>query len=129
MLLKQAEELAAKYPNTIPVTLDVGSQEGHLDSLVKDHDLVIRYGRSYGCLVIVLFKDTSSGHTPKSRRGLRDTSSYSGLFVSFLCLFSTLSSPEAFLSVTCTLPEYFLFLLLPHSSWRQILYFYFTTFI
>ncbi len=43
VLLKQAEELAAKYPNTIPVTLDVSSQEGHLDSLVKDHDLVIRY--------------------------------------------------------------------------------------
>ncbi|XP_036962004.1 alpha-aminoadipic semialdehyde synthase, mitochondrial [Acanthopagrus latus] len=41
VLLKQAEELAAKYPNTIPVTLDVSSQEGHLDSLVKDHDLVI----------------------------------------------------------------------------------------
>lgn len=40
-LLKQAEELAAKYPNTIPITLDVSSQEGHLDSLVKDHDLVI----------------------------------------------------------------------------------------
>ncbi|XP_044048132.1 alpha-aminoadipic semialdehyde synthase, mitochondrial isoform X6 [Siniperca chuatsi] len=41
VLLKQAEELAAKYPNAIPVTLDAGSQEGHLDSLVKDHDLVI----------------------------------------------------------------------------------------
>lgn len=41
VLLKQAEELANKYPNTIPVTLDAGSQEGHLDSLVKDHDLVI----------------------------------------------------------------------------------------
>uniref|UniRef100_UPI0037E935AC alpha-aminoadipic semialdehyde synthase, mitochondrial n=1 Tax=Semicossyphus pulcher TaxID=241346 RepID=UPI0037E935AC len=41
VLLRQAEELAAKYPNTIPVTLDAGSQEGHLDSLVKDHDLVI----------------------------------------------------------------------------------------
>ncbi|XP_027128611.1 alpha-aminoadipic semialdehyde synthase, mitochondrial isoform X2 [Larimichthys crocea] len=41
VLLKQAEELAAKYPNTIPVTLDAGSQEGHLDSLIKDHDLVI----------------------------------------------------------------------------------------
>ncbi|XP_068579293.1 alpha-aminoadipic semialdehyde synthase, mitochondrial [Cebidichthys violaceus] len=41
VLLKQAEELAAKYPNTIPIMLDVGSQEGHLDSLVKDHDLVI----------------------------------------------------------------------------------------
>lgn len=42
MLLRQAEELAAKYPNTIPVMLDVDSQEGRLDSLVKDHDLVIR---------------------------------------------------------------------------------------
>uniref|UniRef100_A0A3P8TFR4 Alpha-aminoadipic semialdehyde synthase, mitochondrial n=1 Tax=Amphiprion percula TaxID=161767 RepID=A0A3P8TFR4_AMPPE len=41
VVLKQAEELAAKYPNTIPITLDVSSQEGHLDSLVKDHDLVI----------------------------------------------------------------------------------------
>ncbi|KAA8590419.1 hypothetical protein FQN60_014353 [Etheostoma spectabile] len=41
VMLKQAEELAAKYPNTIPVMLDAGSQEGHLDSLVKDHDLVI----------------------------------------------------------------------------------------
>ncbi|XP_035012716.2 alpha-aminoadipic semialdehyde synthase, mitochondrial isoform X2 [Hippoglossus stenolepis] len=41
MLLKQAEALAAKYPNVIPITLDASSQEGHLDSLVKDHDLVI----------------------------------------------------------------------------------------
>ncbi|XP_040018359.2 alpha-aminoadipic semialdehyde synthase, mitochondrial isoform X1 [Gasterosteus aculeatus] len=41
VMLKQAEELAAKYPNTIPIMLDVGSQEGHLDSLIKDHDLVI----------------------------------------------------------------------------------------
>ncbi|KAL7867887.1 hypothetical protein SRHO_G00092710 [Serrasalmus rhombeus] len=41
MLLSQAEELAAKYPNTIPVMFDVTSQEGHLESLVKDHDLVI----------------------------------------------------------------------------------------
>ncbi|CAN9498807.1 unnamed protein product [Ophioblennius macclurei] len=41
VLLKQAEELAAKYPNTIPVTLDAGSQEGHLDSLIKDHHVVI----------------------------------------------------------------------------------------
>ncbi|XP_031727115.1 alpha-aminoadipic semialdehyde synthase, mitochondrial [Anarrhichthys ocellatus] len=41
VLLKQAEELAAKYPNTIPIMLDIGSQEGHLDSLVEDHDLVI----------------------------------------------------------------------------------------
>ncbi|XP_029288905.1 LOW QUALITY PROTEIN: alpha-aminoadipic semialdehyde synthase, mitochondrial [Cottoperca gobio] len=39
--LKQAEELAEQYPNTIPVMLDAGRQEGHLDSLVKDHDLVI----------------------------------------------------------------------------------------
>ncbi|CAB1414611.1 unnamed protein product [Pleuronectes platessa] len=41
MLLKQAEALAAKYPNVIPITLDASSQEGHLDSLIKDHDLVI----------------------------------------------------------------------------------------
>ncbi|KAJ0069781.1 hypothetical protein NL108_014334, partial [Boleophthalmus pectinirostris] len=41
VMLRQAEELAAVYPNTIPVVLDVGSQEGHLDSLIKDHDLVI----------------------------------------------------------------------------------------
>ncbi|KAM7397303.1 hypothetical protein PAMP_020287 [Pampus punctatissimus] len=41
VLLRQAEELAAKYPNTIPVMLDATSQEGHLDSLIKDHDLVI----------------------------------------------------------------------------------------
>ncbi|KAK2842766.1 hypothetical protein Q5P01_012966 [Channa striata] len=40
-LLRQAEVLAAKYPNTIPVTLDVSSQEARLDSLVQDHDLVI----------------------------------------------------------------------------------------
>lgn len=42
VLLSQAEELASKYPNTIPVMLDVTSQEGHLESLIKDHDLVIR---------------------------------------------------------------------------------------
>ncbi|XP_072242558.1 alpha-aminoadipic semialdehyde synthase, mitochondrial [Leuresthes tenuis] len=41
VLLKQAEELAAKYPNTIAVTLDASSHERHLDSLIKDHDLVI----------------------------------------------------------------------------------------
>lgn len=41
VMLSQAEELAAQYPNTIPVMLDITSQEGHLDSLVKDHDLVI----------------------------------------------------------------------------------------
>lgn len=41
VLLRQAEELAARYPNTIPIMLDAGSQESRLDSLVKDHDLVI----------------------------------------------------------------------------------------
>ncbi|XP_053497873.1 alpha-aminoadipic semialdehyde synthase, mitochondrial [Ictalurus furcatus] len=41
VLLSQAEELASKYPNTIPIMLDVTSQEGHLEFLVKDHDLVI----------------------------------------------------------------------------------------
>ncbi|KAM3870191.1 alpha-aminoadipic semialdehyde synthase, mitochondrial [Diretmus argenteus] len=41
VMLKQAEELAATYPNTIPVMLNVTSQEGHLDSLVKEHELVI----------------------------------------------------------------------------------------
>ncbi|XP_053741901.1 alpha-aminoadipic semialdehyde synthase, mitochondrial [Synchiropus splendidus] len=40
-LLKQAEDLASKYPNTIPIMLDASSQKSHLDSLVKDHDLVI----------------------------------------------------------------------------------------
>ncbi|XP_068169200.1 alpha-aminoadipic semialdehyde synthase, mitochondrial [Antennarius striatus] len=39
--LRQAEDLAAKYPNTIAIMVDVCSQEGHLDSLIKDHDLVI----------------------------------------------------------------------------------------
>ncbi|KAF4081396.1 hypothetical protein AMELA_G00160900 [Ameiurus melas] len=41
VLLSQAEDLAAKYPNTIPIMLDVTSQEGHLEFLIKDHDLVI----------------------------------------------------------------------------------------
>uniref|UniRef100_A0A8C5HAP5 Alpha-aminoadipic semialdehyde synthase, mitochondrial n=1 Tax=Gouania willdenowi TaxID=441366 RepID=A0A8C5HAP5_GOUWI len=41
VLLRQAEELAAQYPNTIPVTLDVESEEGHIDSLIQDHHLVI----------------------------------------------------------------------------------------
>ncbi|MFT7799666.1 alpha-aminoadipic semialdehyde synthase, mitochondrial isoform X1 [Arapaima gigas] len=41
VMLSQAEELAKKYPNTIPIMLDVTSQEGHLESLMKDHDLVI----------------------------------------------------------------------------------------
>lgn len=43
MVLRQAEELASRYPNTIPIMLDVSSQEGHLDSLLQDHDLVIRW--------------------------------------------------------------------------------------
>ncbi|XP_066580132.1 alpha-aminoadipic semialdehyde synthase, mitochondrial [Amia ocellicauda] len=37
----QAEELANKYPNTIPVLLNVINQENRLVSLVKNHDLVI----------------------------------------------------------------------------------------
>ncbi|CAG01078.1 unnamed protein product, partial [Tetraodon nigroviridis] len=41
VVLRQAEELASRYPNTIAVMLDVSSQEGHLDSLFKDHHLVI----------------------------------------------------------------------------------------
>ncbi|XP_035280713.1 alpha-aminoadipic semialdehyde synthase, mitochondrial isoform X1 [Anguilla anguilla] len=41
VMLNQAEELAQKYPNTIPIMLDVTSQEAHLESLVKDHNLVI----------------------------------------------------------------------------------------
>lgn len=41
-MLKQAEELVSRYPNAIPVMLDVSSQKGHLDSLLQDHDLVIR---------------------------------------------------------------------------------------
>ncbi|XP_068595338.1 alpha-aminoadipic semialdehyde synthase, mitochondrial [Brachionichthys hirsutus] len=39
--LRQAGDLAAKYPNTIAIMVDVTSQEGHLDSLIEDHDLVI----------------------------------------------------------------------------------------
>ncbi|XP_057185055.1 alpha-aminoadipic semialdehyde synthase, mitochondrial isoform X1 [Triplophysa rosa] len=39
--LNQAEEMAATYPNTIAVMLDITSQEGHLESLIKDHDIVI----------------------------------------------------------------------------------------
>lgn len=42
VVLKQAEELASRYPNTISIMVDASSQEGHLDSLLKDHDLVIR---------------------------------------------------------------------------------------
>uniref|UniRef100_A0A8C9TJC7 Aminoadipate-semialdehyde synthase n=1 Tax=Scleropages formosus TaxID=113540 RepID=A0A8C9TJC7_SCLFO len=41
VMLSQAEELAKKYPNTIPIMLDVTSQESHLESLIKDHHLVI----------------------------------------------------------------------------------------
>uniref|UniRef100_A0A8C1FAQ8 Aminoadipate-semialdehyde synthase n=2 Tax=Cyprinus carpio TaxID=7962 RepID=A0A8C1FAQ8_CYPCA len=40
-LLHQAEDMAAKYPNTIAVMLDITRQEGHLESLIKDHDIVI----------------------------------------------------------------------------------------
>ncbi|XP_037109733.1 alpha-aminoadipic semialdehyde synthase, mitochondrial [Syngnathus acus] len=39
--MKQAQDLAAKCPNTIPVMLDVSSQEARLVSLIQDHDLVI----------------------------------------------------------------------------------------
>lgn len=42
-LLHQAEDMAAKYPNTIAVMLDITSQKGHLESLIKDHDIVIRH--------------------------------------------------------------------------------------
>uniref|UniRef100_A0A672RMX5 Alpha-aminoadipic semialdehyde synthase, mitochondrial n=1 Tax=Sinocyclocheilus grahami TaxID=75366 RepID=A0A672RMX5_SINGR len=31
----------SKYPNTIAVMLDITRQEGHLESLIKDHDIVI----------------------------------------------------------------------------------------
>ncbi|XP_051978790.1 alpha-aminoadipic semialdehyde synthase, mitochondrial-like isoform X2 [Xyrauchen texanus] len=40
-LLHQAEDMAVKYPNTIPVMVDITSQECHLESLIKDHDIVI----------------------------------------------------------------------------------------
>ncbi|XP_026094901.1 alpha-aminoadipic semialdehyde synthase, mitochondrial [Carassius auratus] len=40
-LLNQAEDMAARYPNTIAVMLDITRQEGHLESLIKDHDIVI----------------------------------------------------------------------------------------
>lgn len=56
VLLKQAEELAARYPNTIPIMLDVSSQEGHLESLVQDHDLVIRYSEDQGAESVFLAK-------------------------------------------------------------------------
>ncbi|XP_061697496.1 alpha-aminoadipic semialdehyde synthase, mitochondrial isoform X2 [Syngnathoides biaculeatus] len=39
--LKQAQDLSAKYANTIPVVLDVSSQEPRLVSLIRDHDLVV----------------------------------------------------------------------------------------
>ncbi|XP_057692582.1 alpha-aminoadipic semialdehyde synthase, mitochondrial-like [Corythoichthys intestinalis] len=39
--MKQAQDLSNKYPNTIPVMLDICSQEAHLVSLIQDHDLVI----------------------------------------------------------------------------------------
>ena len=40
--LRQAEELASRYPNTIPLMLDVSAQDAHLDSLFQDHQVVIR---------------------------------------------------------------------------------------
>uniref|UniRef100_A0A8C2K3Q0 Aminoadipate-semialdehyde synthase n=1 Tax=Cyprinus carpio TaxID=7962 RepID=A0A8C2K3Q0_CYPCA len=40
-LLNQAEDMAAKYPNTIAMMLDITRQESHLESLIKDHDIVI----------------------------------------------------------------------------------------
>uniref|UniRef100_A0A673GTT2 Alpha-aminoadipic semialdehyde synthase, mitochondrial-like n=1 Tax=Sinocyclocheilus rhinocerous TaxID=307959 RepID=A0A673GTT2_9TELE len=40
-LLNQAEDMAAKYANTIAVMLDITCQESHLESLIKDHDIVI----------------------------------------------------------------------------------------
>uniref|UniRef100_A0A671Q6W5 Alpha-aminoadipic semialdehyde synthase, mitochondrial-like n=1 Tax=Sinocyclocheilus anshuiensis TaxID=1608454 RepID=A0A671Q6W5_9TELE len=40
-LLNQAEDMAAKYTNTIAVMLDITCQESHLESLIKDHDIVI----------------------------------------------------------------------------------------
>ena len=71
MMLRQAEELAEKYPNTIPVMLDAVSQEGHLDSLVKDHDLVIRYSLisslTVGNILNVLFQSESSMLTKVSQ--------------------------------------------------------------
>nr|XP_057943484.1 alpha-aminoadipic semialdehyde synthase, mitochondrial [Doryrhamphus excisus] len=41
VIMKQAQDLSARYPNTVPIMLDVSSQEAHLNSLIKDHDLVI----------------------------------------------------------------------------------------
>uniref|UniRef100_A0A672M445 Aminoadipate-semialdehyde synthase n=1 Tax=Sinocyclocheilus grahami TaxID=75366 RepID=A0A672M445_SINGR len=40
-LLNQAEDMAAKYANTVAVMLDITCQESHLESLIKDHDIVI----------------------------------------------------------------------------------------
>ncbi|MBN3277144.1 AASS protein, partial [Polyodon spathula] len=41
VVLNQAEQLANKYRNTIPVMMDISTQEERLSSLVQDHDLVI----------------------------------------------------------------------------------------
>nr|XP_023694257.1 alpha-aminoadipic semialdehyde synthase, mitochondrial-like [Paramormyrops kingsleyae] len=41
VMMNQAEKLAARYPNTTAVMLDVTSQQSLLESLVKDHDVVI----------------------------------------------------------------------------------------
>ncbi|KAJ3597136.1 hypothetical protein NHX12_003536 [Muraenolepis orangiensis] len=44
-MLQQAEELAARYPNTIAVMLSISQdgEESRLDRLVKDHHLVISF--------------------------------------------------------------------------------------
>lgn len=41
VMLNQAEQLANSYRNTIPVMMDIATQEERLSSLVQDHDLVI----------------------------------------------------------------------------------------
>lgn len=53
-LLHQAEDMAAKYPNTIAVMLDITSQKGHLESLIKDHDIVIRHNHKLHSLYYAL---------------------------------------------------------------------------
>ncbi|CAL8360409.1 unnamed protein product [Lota lota] len=42
-MLQQAEELAGRYPNTIPVMLNISQEgeDGSLDRMVRDHHLVI----------------------------------------------------------------------------------------
>ncbi|KAJ8386989.1 hypothetical protein AAFF_G00161660 [Aldrovandia affinis] len=41
VVLSQAEQLAGRYPNTVPVLMDVTARGGHLEALVRGHDLVI----------------------------------------------------------------------------------------